>query len=90
MALATLRVRTTLLPDIATDLDGAGEPGPTSWIVRLLRPSFEVETPLGGYRRAPWGDPGASTWPLGALVLVAAVGLAVVALLQLGRKLANA
>lgn len=86
MTFAALKVRTTLFPDLDADLEG-GEPGPTSWIWKLLRPRFEVVTPVGPiYSRAPWGDPGDTSWPLGAALIIAIIGFAIVALLHAGKR----
>jgi hypothetical protein len=88
VALATLTVRTAHLPDLSTDLDlesGGGESG-ASWIWALLRPSFQLSTPVGLYTRAPWGDPGESSWPVGAALLALAVGGLALLLFGLGRR----
>lgn len=87
MPFVTVRLRTTLLPDLESgDLLQDAGPGPPSWIWRLLRPSFEVVTPVGTWRKAPHGDPGETTWPLGAMIVVGIAGTVVLALLKLGRK----
>jgi hypothetical protein len=65
----------------------------TPWIVRVLgrffRPLVRLRHPFGVLSRAPYGDPGPTTWPalgvaLGAVVL-AVVGLALYGLAQLVR-----
>lgn len=85
MALATLRVRTTHLPDMDIDLDTGSSESP-SWIWKLLRPQVQLATPLGSYTKAPWGDPGETSWPLGAALLVLAIGGIALLLFGWGRR----
>lgn len=85
MALATLRVRTAHLPDLEVDPEQAVQ-GETSWVWRFLKPSLTVETPLGSYSKAPWGDPGESSWPTGAALLVLAIGGIALLIFAAGRR----
>lgn len=62
------------LPRIEWEMGGASSPPSSSsgigeLVGRWLRPAVRVRTPFGDLRRAPWGDPPASSWPLGAALL---------------------
>lgn len=72
-------IQTTVTPDIVVnDPFGVGAGSPTSsgigsLLLNIIRPKITVQTPLGPQTTAPWGDPGATAWPL----LVVAVGIIV-------------
>ncbi len=98
MALATVTLRTSLLPPLSFSTDdlggeggapgaGAGEP---SLLLRLLQPAWTVETPVGTWSKAPAGEPGAVYWaslPAVVLLVVAVLGFAVYGVVRaLGRR----
>jgi hypothetical protein len=66
---------------------GGGGPG---WFMRWLRPAVTVRTPFGTWTKAPAGDPGASLFPVFAVVagvaVVGTLGLAVVGAVSLTRS----
>jgi len=79
----TAELRTAHLPPVAFDLAELGGPAeePSAlkrWFLGWLRPELVVVTPLGTYRRAPYGDPGETTWPLLGLAIVGGAVLLVV------------
>lgn len=77
-------LRTSIAPPLRFGLEdlagGGGRGGRPSLLLRLLRPSIVVRTPLGDLREAPAGDAG-NTWQLAlpAMIVgvVAIVGFAV-------------
>ncbi len=71
----------------------ASEGGGAPWLMRWLRPEVLVHTAFGAVRKAPWGSPAGTTWPLvpvvAAIVLLAVVALAVYGLVTFARRVAR-
>jgi hypothetical protein len=92
----SLELRTRHFPPLTVDAEGlaASAVAESSWLSRVvlgwLRPEVRVTHPFGVWVRAPWGAPGASTWPLVSLVaggvLLVVVALAVVGAVTLARR----
>jgi hypothetical protein len=81
------------LPRLSVDSEGLLAPsdgGPPSFWLRWLRPKVRLVHPFGVLSKAPYGDPGPTTWPtLGVVLgvaLAAVLGLAVYGLVRLVRR----
>lgn len=80
--LVTVDIESKLLPRIhwAYDPEAPSAPaGDGPWLLRWLRPRITVRHPFGEVVKAPWGEPGESTWPL-VLVVPLVLLVSVVAL----------
>lgn len=81
MELLRIAVESRHLPRVEWGYDPAAPAEPVSpeapWFLRWLRPRIKV-TGLVNVERAPWGEPGPSTWPL---ILLLPGGLVVVLVL---------
>lgn len=104
-ALVEVEVRSRHLPPIRWNSEpdtsagpsggggGGGGPGLGKMLARWVRPAVTVKTPLGTWSRAPYGEPGETTWPMLGFVLVVAavavVGFAVVGVVASVRALAK-
>lgn len=88
-----VEVRTAHLPTLRLDsaelLAPGGDAG-VPWWAAWLRPEVRLGHPFGVLQRAPYGPPGASTWPLlgivVALLVVLGLGLAVYGAVSLLRR----
>lgn len=89
MAALAAELRTAHLPPVAFSTDDVSAGGEAPWFLSWLRPELRVTTPFGAWTRAPYGSPGASTWPalavVAGLVVLAVLALAVVGVFSLVR-----
>lgn len=58
----SIKIESAFLPEIY--LDDPFKPGPPNPILQLLKPQITINTSLGEQKIAPYGEPGASIWPV--------------------------
>lgn len=75
MSTLAAELRTRHLPTLTFGAeDVTGPPSPVAaWLKRALRPQLVLRTPLGDVTHSPEGEPGATTWPVLGLGLLAVV-----------------
>lgn len=78
----SVKIETAFLPDIniADPFKSGGAPNP---ILQALRPKITVDTAIGEQTLAPYGEPGATLWPvLRNFLIVAGIGFMIKRILK--------
>lgn len=96
-AVKEVKIKTQVTPEMTYAPGAPGEPakvesdgGPGEFILKLMKPKVEIDTPAGKVEMAPYGEPTENYfWPFAAALGVGAAGLAWLAwrgLMSFGKK----